>query len=200
LAEGARIEEKNERALVEISKAGEQQLNAAKKLNTERLHAIDDNSKKAYEQLAVTTAEELKRAEGRAAGVLDAHRISSTERLKYLVDRSEDSFYRIKTLSPLLREEEGAYTVQVSLPPHEAENLLVSSAGHSVNLALSRRFQDKVDNAEGATRTNSFQSIVEQIAMPGPYEAGKISRKYEDGVLTIRVPKAVTPGPHETKS
>jgi HSP20 family molecular chaperone IbpA len=201
LEEGARIEEKNERALVEISKAGEQQLAAAKKLNTDRLHAIDENSKKAYEQLALNTAEELKRAEGRALDTIEAHRASSTERLKSLVDRAEDPFYRIKTLAPLLREEADAYTVQVSLPPHEAENLLVSSDGHAVNLALSRRYQDKVNNPEGSTRTNSFQSIVEQVAMPGPYVANKISRDYKDGVLTIRVPKAVMPGPHgELKS
>jgi HSP20 family molecular chaperone IbpA len=192
MKEGAAQQEKTERALVEISKAGEGQVAAARKQNTDRLHAVNENSKKAYEDLAKVTAEELKSSALHASDILESNRASSTERIKFLSDRSEDPFYRIKTLSPVLREENDAYTVQVALAPHEAENLLVASDGNAVNLSLSRRFQDKVGNAEGATRTNSFQTVVEQIAMPGPFQGKKISREYHDGIVTVRIPKLVT--------
>lgn len=200
LEEQGRLQEKNEKALVAISKAGENALAQAKKTNSDRLHAVDDNAKKAYENLALKTAEELKSADSHAADLIDAHRAQNTERLKFLTDRADDPFYRTKTLSPLLREEADAYTLQVSLPPHEVEKLLVSSDGRSVNLALSRRYQDKSDNPEGTTRTNSYQSIVEQVVMPGPYVANKISREYKDGILTVRVPKAVVLPPHPEKA
>ena len=72
-----------------------------------------------------------------------------------------------------------------------AKNIFVAGEGPYLKLALARRFQDKAQNPElgGNTTTSAFQSVVEQIAMPGPYEAKKISREYSDGVLTIHIPK-----------
>jgi HSP20 family molecular chaperone IbpA len=115
------------------------------------------------------------------------------EKIKSVTDRAEDPFYRLKSLDPVLTENESAYVIAVRLPPHEADNLFVSGEGPYLKLSLARRYQDNAKSEAGdrSTKTSSYQSVVEQIAMPGPYEARKIERKYENGVVSITVPKQI---------
>jgi HSP20 family molecular chaperone IbpA len=183
--------EKGDRELVEISNQAANQLDAAKKLNSERVHALNDASQKNYESLAARTADDIKRLEGQSFKTIEAHKASTMEKIKSVTDRSEDPFYRLKSLDPVLNESENEYTIQVKLPEHEAQNLFISGEGPYVKLALARRFQDNAKAPEGGrvTSTNSYQSVVEQIAMPGAYDARKIQRTYQDGVMTIKVPK-----------
>ena len=59
--------EKTDRALVEISKNAANQMDTARKLNTERVHALSENQQKSYDALSKKTAEELQRLDGTAA-------------------------------------------------------------------------------------------------------------------------------------
>lgn len=183
--------EKGERQMVEISAAAGAQMDSLKKLNSERVHALNENSNKHYEDLSKRTAEELKRADASAFDVIEAKKISSMEKIKQVTSRSEDPFYQLKSLSPALSESDREYTVKVSLPEHEAKNLYVTGEGQYVKLSLARRFQENAKNQEThqQTKTSSYQSVVEQIPIPGAFDGRKISRDYKDGVVTITVPK-----------
>ena len=101
--------------------------------------------------------------------------------------------FRSKSLNPVLSESEKEYSIQIKLPPHEAENLYVSAEGPFVKVALTRRFKDDVNSPEGGrkTSTSSFQSVVEQVGIPGAFDAKKIERLYKDGKVTIRIPKHI---------
>jgi HSP20 family molecular chaperone IbpA len=183
--------EKGEKEVVEISSAASQQMDSMKKLNSDRVHALGDNANKHYENLAANTAEEIKRNDKMAMDAIQDRKAAGLEKIRSVTDRSEDPFYRMKSLAPLLAEDEKTYTVKVSLPEHEAKNLFVSGEGQYIKLALARRFQDDVKDTESgrATKTNSYQSVSEQIAIPGAYDGKRISRDYKDGVVTITVPK-----------
>ena len=183
--------EKGDHQLVEISKAANNQLDSAKKINSERVLALTENQQKSYETLAAKTAEDIKRLDGDAFKAVEAHKAGSMEKIKNVTDRGEDPFYRLKSLDPVLATGDAAYTIQLKLPEHEAQNLFISGEGPYVKLSLARRFQDSAKAAEGGrlTRTNSYQSVVEQVAMPGAYDAKKIERTYKDGVMTITIPK-----------
>jgi HSP20 family molecular chaperone IbpA len=185
--------EKGDRELVEISRQASNQMDNARKLNTERVHALSENQQKSYETLAAKTAEEIQRADTDAAKTIEAHKFGSLERIKQVTNLGEDPFYQLKSLDPVLSENESAYTVQVKLPEHEAKNLFVSGEGPYLKLALARRFQDnaKAPESKRTTTTNSYQSVVEQIAMPGAYDAKKIERSYADGMVTLKVPKLI---------
>jgi len=185
--------EKGEKALVEISAAGTQQLETMKKLNTERVRTVGENTQKHYEALAASASEEIKRNDESAFRAVQDRKAIAMERIRTVTDRSEDPFYRLKSLSPILSDGEREYTVKVSLPEHEAKNLFVSGEGPYLKLSLARRFQDHVADADSVTttKTNSYQSITEQIAMPGAFEPKKISHEYKDGVVTISVPKLI---------
>ncbi|MGZ3651541.1 MAG: Hsp20 family protein [Bdellovibrionota bacterium] len=184
--------EKGDRAVVEISNAASNQLDAAKKINSARVQALSDNQQKSYEALATKTAEDLKRLDSQAFNAIEDHKAGTMEKIANVTQRGEDPFYRLKSLNPVVATGEAAYTISVSLPEHEAQNLFVSGEGPYVKLSLARRFQDHAAAPEGGrvTRTNSYQSVVEQVAMPGAYDAKKIERTYKDGVVTITIPKA----------
>lgn len=187
------MREKSDKELVEISQQASNQMEASRKLNSERVHALDENQQKNYLALASRTAEDFKRLDADATKAVEAHKFGTLERIKYVTDRGEDPFYRMKSLEPSIDEVANDYVIRVKLPPHEAQNLFVSGEGPYLKLSLARRFQDNAEAPEGGrqTKTNSYQTVVEQIAMPAAYDAKKIERTYADGVVTIKVPKLV---------
>ncbi len=183
--------EKGDKELVEISAAANAQMEGIKKMNTDRVKLLGDNTNKHYEDLAARTSEEIRLADQKAMDTIEAKKLSSMDKIKQVTDRSQDPFYQLKTLNPAFSESEKEFTVKVALPPHEAKNLFVSGEGQYLKLSLARRFQENSVNPESKkeTKTNSYQSIVEQIPLPAAYESRKISRDYKDGVVTITVPK-----------
>lgn len=185
--------DKGEQLLVEISKEANNQVEQVKKINSDRVRSVNENTQKHYQELAAKTAEEIKRVDAESFNTIQDRKAASIEKIKNVTDQSEDPFYRMKTLSPAFSESEHAYSISVKLPEHEAKNLLVSAEGPYVKLTLARRYQDNLKSEEEGrernTRTNSYQSVVEQIAMPGGYDPKKIERVYKDGALSIVLPK-----------
>lgn len=183
--------EKSEAEMVEISSAASQQMDAIKKINSERVRSLSDNSQKHYESLAVATAEDIKRNDAQAFKAVESRKYASMEKIREVTDLSQDPFYQLRTLAPVMSEAEKHYSITVKLPEHEAKNLFVSGEGQYVKLSLARRHQDFVKDAEAhrTTKTNNYQSVSEQLAIPGGFDAKKISREYKDGVVTITVPK-----------
>jgi HSP20 family molecular chaperone IbpA len=185
--------EKGEKEVVEISKAANNQMDQLKKLNSERVQALNVSQQKNYEDLAGKTAEDLKRLQGESVKVINDHKAGTMEKIRNVTDKGDDPFYKMKSMNPVLAENDKDYTIKVNLPEHEAKHVFVAAEGPYIKLSLSRRFQDNLKNEEEkrTTLTNSFQSVVEQVAMPGAYDAKKIERSYADGVLTIKAPKVI---------
>lgn len=184
--------EQSDKELVEISKMGAAQVEQSRKMNSERIRQMNENQQKDYEKLAATTAEEVKRLKADSLKAIEDHRASTTERVRYVTDQTEDPFYRLKTLNPVLTETDTEFRVKLSLPEHEARNVFVAGEGQSLKISLARQFQEKARNEVGdrSTKTASYQSIVETLALPGAVDAKGIKRDYADGVLTLIVPRA----------
>ncbi|MGZ3711496.1 MAG: Hsp20 family protein [Bdellovibrionota bacterium] len=189
--------EKTEKDMVEISKQGSTQMENTKKLNTDRIHALNDNQQKNFDQLAAVTAEQIKSLDANSLKTINDHRQSTMEKLNFVTQQSEDPFYRLKSLNPVLSEAATEYHVKVALPEHEAKNLFISAEGQQLKMSLARRFQENAkgegESGDRTTRTNSFQSIVEQLNIPGAFDSKGIRREYADGTVTVIVPKAGLP-------
>lgn len=189
--------EKTEKDVVEISKQGSAQVENTKKMNSERVRMLDENNQKHFNDLAAATAEQIKNLDAAGLAAINDRRQATMEKLAYVNQQTEDPFYHLKSINPVVSDAQTEYQVKVALPEHEAKNLFVSTEGQMVKLALSRRFQENAKAAEGerVTRTNSYQSIVEQLNLPGAIDSKGLSRTYADGVVTIRIPKAGLPKP-----
>lgn len=183
--------EKGDRQMVEISAAANAQMEGIKKVNSERVKGLSENSSKHYEELSKKTAAELAATDRNAFDMIEAKKLSNMEKIKQVTDRSQDPFYQMKSLNPAMAESDKEYKVSLALSEHEAKNLFVSGEGQYLKLSLARRFQDDAQNAETKqlTKTSSFQTVTEQIPIPGAFDGRKISRDYKDGKVTITVPK-----------
>jgi HSP20 family molecular chaperone IbpA len=189
------VKEKIDKEIVEISKQGEKQAELVKKLNSERVQSLNDNTQKEYLRIADNTAKEIQRMDADALNKINNHRNDRLEKLKLFEDRSEDPFYRLKGLNPVLSETEKEFTVKIAIAAHEAQNLYASGEGTSLKLSLARRFQDQVKDLEklSSTKTSSYQTVVETLTLPSGFEPKGIRREYADGVLTLFVPKTRPP-------
>lgn len=183
--------ERTDKELVQISEAAAKQVEQTRKLHSTRVRSLNENTQRDYENLAMKTAEQLKAMDLDAKNSIEAHRLGTMERLRFVTDQSEDPFYRLKSLNPVMSEGENEIKVKISLPEHEAQNLFVSGEGQHLKISLARKFQEQAKQEEGnrTTRTSSFQSIVESLAMPAPFDAKGIRKEYADGMVTITVPK-----------
>lgn len=192
MREGAAIKEKADKELVAISKAGENQVDLAKKLNSDRVRTLNENSQQSFLALSSSTADQIRRLDADALKAVEDHRLSTMEKVIGATSPAEDPFYRLKSLNPILSESENAFSVKVALPEHEAKNLFVTGEGQSVKLSLGRRFQEQVKDGEKqiSTKTSSYQTVVESLSLPGPINSKGIKREYADGIVTITVPKA----------
>jgi HSP20 family molecular chaperone IbpA len=184
--------EKTDKELVSISREGEKQAELLRKLNSERVRTLNENTQQNYQKLSGDTANEIKRLEKESFKAIADAKESHMEKLRFVTERGEDPFYRIKSLNPAMSEEEDVFKVKVALPEFEAQNLFVSGEGQSIKLSLARRFQDHHTDEDNAvsTRTSSYQTVAESLALPKPIDVKGIKKEYADGVVTITVPKA----------
>lgn len=192
MREATRIKEKTDKELVDISKAGENQAEMVKKLNSDRIQSLNDNTQKNFLALSESTAGEIRRLDADALKTIESHRMGTMEKVLNVTSQTEDPFYRIKSLNPTLSESDRGFTVKVALAEHEAKNLFVTGEGQSLKLSLARRFQEQVKNGEQAltTKTSSYQTVVESLSLPAAIVSKDIKREYADGIVTITVPKA----------
>ena len=191
--------EKIDRDIVEISKAGEQQMDMVKKMNSERVRAINENTQKDFEKVAADTAKTISATKESSLKAIEDVRRSSVDRVNLATDQSANPFYRINSLTPVVTDGEGSYVVKMAMPEEESKNLFVSGNGpNSLKVSLARRFQEtaKFPEESRSTKNSSFQTIVETLNFPEAYDAKGISREYADGIVTITVPKLNKPTPN----
>jgi HSP20 family protein len=53
-----------------------------------------------------------------------------------------------------------------------------------------RRFEDKIEDAASKVSTNNYQTFREIIPLEHPVREKLIDQKWENGILTLKIPKA----------
>jgi len=91
-----------------------------------------------------------------------------------------------------LTEGEDAYLVRLDMPGLDKSDIDVKVEGMLLTITGSSESEAESRDAAGKTlrrerRSGRFQRTV---TLPGPVQADKVDARYENGVLTITVPKA----------
>ena len=115
---------------------------------------------------------------------------SVTQNLGKYNNRSADPFYRISEPQANLRETDAHYFVQAQIPEHEKDNVHVIVHPDKVVVAGNRRFEDEVDDESGKMATHSYQTYRQEIPLEHPVREKYAQTSYENGVLTVKIPKA----------
>ncbi|HEX3621900.1 MAG TPA: Hsp20/alpha crystallin family protein [Acidimicrobiales bacterium] len=92
-----------------------------------------------------------------------------------------------------LEETEDAYVVEVELPGVNKDDVNISLSGRRLTVDGERKEKEREGILRRRART--VGRFHYEITLPGSVDEGGVSANLDDGVLTVRVPKATTERP-----
>ena len=87
-------------------------------------------------------------------------------------------------------EDDNSYSVKASLPGIDRADLDISFSENTLTIQGETQAESAEENAKWHLRERSFGRFVRSITVPATVNADEISADYEDGVLTLTLPKA----------
>ena len=89
-----------------------------------------------------------------------------------------------------VKETDGGYTVQAEVPGVPKEDIHVSIDGNVVSLRAEVRQHDQKTEGEKVLRSERyFGSVARSFQLPVDVDAAQAKAKYDNGVLTLALPK-----------
>ena len=88
-----------------------------------------------------------------------------------------------------VRETEAAYVVETDLPGMTAEAIKVEAEGPYMVLKGERRMEHEAGEGETKRMERTFGTFYRKVALPETAKMEEAEAKYENGVLTVTVPK-----------
>ena len=89
-----------------------------------------------------------------------------------------------------VKEDDAAYTVQAEVPGVPKEDLHVSVDGNVVSLRAEVRQHDEKKEGEKVLRSERyFGAVARSFQLPMDVEASQAKARYDNGVLTLTLPK-----------
>jgi HSP20 family protein len=141
-------------------------------------------------------------------GFAEWHPWTEMRRIQQQIDRAfEASWQRmhadIRAVEPVpapneseitLSEEKGDYVVIAKLPGVEEGDLNVSLDGRLLRISAQSQGQEQETAHNGdVVREEAYASSFQRaFTLPGPVDASKMHTQFEDGVLTVTIPKAAS--------
>jgi HSP20 family protein len=98
------------------------------------------------------------------------------------------------TLDVTLKEDKGDYVVTASLPGIDEGDLDVSLDGRLLRISAQSQGQEHgtAHNGEVVREETYASSFQRAFTLPGPVDASKMHTQFEDGILTVTIPKAAS--------
>ena len=87
-------------------------------------------------------------------------------------------------------EDDNSYSVRASLPGIDPADLEISFSENSLTIQGETQAESVEESAKWHLRERSFGKFMRSITLPAAVNADDISAGYEDGVLTLTLPKA----------
>jgi HSP20 family protein len=120
-----------------------------------------------------------------------------TERMQRLLDRtfggvwgSRPALFEREGFSPFadIEEQDDAYFVQVELPGVKSDDLAIELVGNE--LAVTGEVREEQRQGVVRRRMRRYGRFDYRVSLPNQVSADKVDATLEDGLLTVRVPKA----------
>ena len=89
-----------------------------------------------------------------------------------------------------LYEDKENFVVKAELPGMKKEDIDVSLHDGSLSISGERKSEDKVENSEVYRSERFFGRFQRTVALPATVDAARIKAQYQDGILTVTLPKA----------
>jgi HSP20 family molecular chaperone IbpA len=104
-------------------------------------------------------------------------------------DRKEDPFYSLVDFGADFIEGNSFYEVKARIPEHEMKNVRVHVQPNKISLHATRMHEQEFKAQNEKIGSNIAQTIRQEFELAQTADYEKVIKSYEDGVLTITVPK-----------
>ena len=104
--------------------------------------------------------------------------------------KNGDPFYRVADPRAELSGTNDHYILSARIPEHEKDNVKVVVHENSVVVHGDRHFEDQVEESDNKVATHNYQTFRQEIALEHPVHEKYVQKSYDNGVLTIKIPKA----------
>lgn len=118
-----------------------------------------------------------------------------------LFDLSNSNFSETNTTLPAVnvKEKKDAFEIEMSAPGLKKEDFNVELNNNLLTISCEKKDEDETKDEDGKYTRREFiyQSFSRSFNLPDTIDKEKIDAKYEDGILTLSVPKKenVIPSP-----
>lgn len=97
----------------------------------------------------------------------------------------------VPTMRLDVSESDAGYTVKAEIPGMKKEDIAVSIDGNTVSIAAEAKREKEVKEGEKVLRSERYYgSLSRMMTLPVDVDPAKATASYENGVLTLELPKA----------
>ncbi len=116
---------------------------------------------------------------------------SALKRVNVAKERSGDKFFEFTELRPKLEERPDAYVLKLQVPDYAKEEVMLTANPKELVLSSNRRHKAERRDEDGTLKkVDKIESLVSRIPVNSVLDARKMTKTWEDGVLTFVVNKA----------
>jgi HSP20 family protein len=88
-----------------------------------------------------------------------------------------------------VRETEDAYVIEADVPGLKKDDVHIEVADNVLTIKGERTEEQRENRKDYHRVERQFGSFVRSVSIPGGFDAGRVSARFENGVLTVTLPK-----------
>ncbi len=106
------------------------------------------------------------------------------------LSKSQDDFYNVTELRPKILEFPNSYQVKIDVPEHEQELVNLTAQQRDLHISLTRNYRDETTSQDGeVNKTRRSEVLTKRLDVDKIMDSKKITRNYNEGVLTFNIAK-----------
>jgi HSP20 family molecular chaperone IbpA len=122
--------------------------------------------------------------------LVNENKASLVKEISLQKTRAQDPFFEFTELRPTLKETEEGVQIQVEVPDHAKNDLVLSVNNKDVLLTFNRRYKDVVKNEQGESRIDKVESLSSKVKTNHHLNPKSLKAQYDNGVMTYTIKKA----------
>lgn len=175
----------------DLEKVNIDQINFKKTFHKKQMEQLDNDFKERYGNISTSHQNILKDLTARLNTDIEALAKTNSKMKETFNDKSQDPFYHITELAPIVTEQEKGYQVQLPVAEHEKNSVFLSTQGREIKITLSRKYdQTLTDTQNSQNRSTRSELFSKTFGVKDLLNPRYITQQYQDGVLTFTILKA----------
>jgi hypothetical protein len=184
----------NQRQQVQMSKMTQTHNDHLEQKDTEYRKGLKEQEnffeKKYTGQIAKNNAD-FKILEEKNKAVVEDLKSNLTKEITQTAVRNSDPFYKFEAMKPRLKQFEDRVEVEVNVPDHSKQDVMLTIHGKEAIVNFNRRYSDASKGADGTiNKINKIETFTTRIPTGHILDAKSVKSSYESGVMSYVIKKA----------